>query len=55
MDLQLIKGFEDHKNLVISMPVSELKPAHVMTYILRQKEKRSGYAANKDRKNLVAA
>ena len=34
--------------------VSDLKPAHVMTYILQQKEERSGYAANKDRKNLVA-
>jgi len=36
-------------------PVSQVKMADVMTYILAQKEKRSGYAANKDRKNLVAA
>ncbi|MBW2120129.1 MAG: site-specific integrase [Deltaproteobacteria bacterium] len=35
-------------------PVSQVKMADVMTYILTQKEKRSGYAANKDRKNLVA-
>jgi integrase len=38
-----------------AMPVSELKPATVMTYVLGQKEQRSGHAANKDRKNLVAA
>ena len=37
-----------------AMPVSELKPAHVLEYIIKQKEERSGYAANKDRKNLVA-
>ncbi len=36
-------------------PVSKLKPADVMAYILDQKEARSGNAANKDRKNLVAA
>jgi integrase len=38
-----------------AMPVSEFKPAHFMTFVLHQKEKRSGYAANKDRKNGVAA
>ncbi|MCB2167435.1 MAG: tyrosine-type recombinase/integrase [Deltaproteobacteria bacterium] len=38
-----------------SMAVSALKPAHVLDYIIKQKEVRSGYAANKDRKNLVAA
>jgi integrase len=38
-----------------AMPVSALKPAHVQDYIIKQKEERSGYAANKDRKNLVAA
>ncbi|MCB2168160.1 MAG: site-specific integrase [Deltaproteobacteria bacterium] len=38
-----------------AMPVSELKPAHVLDYIIKQKEERSGYGANKDRKNLVAA
>lgn len=37
------------------LPVSELKPANVLDYIIKQKEARSGYAANKDRKNLVAA
>ena len=35
-------------------PVTQVKMADVMTYILAQKEKRSGYAANKDRKNLKA-
>jgi integrase len=37
------------------LPVSLLKPADVMAFIIKQKEDRSGYAANKDRKNLVAA
>lgn len=32
-----------------------LKPATVLSYITEQAEVRSGYAANKDRKNLVAA
>jgi len=35
--------------------VLELKPSKVMAFIVKQKEERSGYAANKDRKNLVAA
>ena len=38
-----------------TLPVSQLKPADTMAYIIKQKEERSGYAANKDRKNLVAA
>ena len=38
-----------------TLPVSQLKPAKIMAYIIKQKEERSGYAANKDRKNLVAA
>ena len=38
-----------------ALPVSELKPAHIQAYITKQKLERSGYAANKDRKNLVAA
>jgi len=38
-----------------TLPVSELKSAMVMDYLLKQKEQRSGYAANKDRKNLIAA
>lgn len=37
------------------LPVANLKPGDVLTYIVKQKEARSGYAANKDRKNLVAA
>ncbi len=37
------------------MAVSDLKPADALAYIVKQKEERSGYAANKDRKNLVAA
>lgn len=36
-------------------PVLKLKPADVMAYILDQMEARSGNAANKDRKNLLAA
>jgi integrase len=35
--------------------VSNLKPGDLLAYIIKQKEERSGYAANKDRKNLVAA
>jgi integrase len=38
-----------------NLPVSDLKPGCVQTFITKQKELRSGYAANKDRKNLVAA
>jgi hypothetical protein len=38
-----------------AMSVSELKPANVLAYIIKQMEDRSGFAANKDRKNLVAA
>jgi integrase len=37
------------------LPVSELTPGHIQAYITKQKLERSGYAANKDRKNLVAA
>jgi integrase len=36
-------------------PVSQVKMADVMKYIMTQNDKRSGNAANKDRKNLVAA
>ena len=49
----IFRRFFQHIDPVTS--VSELKAAHVMEYIMAQKEKRSGYAANKDRKNLVAA
>jgi hypothetical protein len=37
-----------------TLPAKELEPGDVMTYVVKQKEDRSGYAANKDRKNLVA-
>ena len=43
------------KHVDPTMPVSKLTPAMVMSYLLKQKEQRSGYAANKDRKNLIAA
>ncbi len=36
-------------------PVADLKPADVLAYVIKQKEDRSGYGANKDRKNLVAS
>jgi integrase len=42
------------KEISPTLPVSNLKPSDVMKYIVKQKEERSGYAANKDRKNLVA-
>lgn len=42
------------KDVDPTMPVLDLKPAAVMEYVMEQKEVRSGYAANKDRKNLVA-
>jgi len=35
--------------------VSELNRAKVLSYIIKQNKKRSGYGANKDRKNLLAA
>jgi integrase len=37
------------------LPVESLTSAVVLTHITKQKSERSGYAANKDRKNLVAA
>jgi len=37
------------------LPVEELTPAIVLGFVQEQKKLRSGYAANKDRKNLVAA
>lgn len=43
------------KEIDPGLPVFELTPGHVQTYITKQKLERSGYAANKDRKNLVAA
>ena len=38
-----------------ALPVSELTLGHFQAYVTKQKLERSGYAANKDRKNLVAA
>ena len=38
-----------------TLPVEELTRAIVLAYVVKQKEVRSGHAANKDRKNLVAA
>jgi integrase len=39
-----------------ALPVANLKAGDVMGYIIKQMEvRKSGYAANKDRKNLVAA
>lgn len=43
------------KEIDHALPVNQLKPADVLKYVVKQKEERSGYAANKDRKNLVAA
>ncbi len=43
------------KDVEPSLPVSDLKPARVLTFLQNQMENRSGYGANKDRKNLVAA
>ena len=37
------------------LSVDRLKPVHVLDYLRRQATKRSGYAANKERKNLMAA
>jgi integrase len=49
----MFKRFLKHVEPI--MPVENLKPAAVISYIMVQKDARSGYAANKDRKNLVAA
>ncbi|MEW5735015.1 MAG: site-specific integrase [Thermodesulfobacteriota bacterium] len=38
-----------------ALPVTQLTPAKVLSYVRKQKEERSGNGANKDRKNLVAA
>ena len=43
------------KEIDPALPVSELTPGYIQVYITKQKIERSGYAANKDRKNLVAA
>ena len=43
------------KHVDPALPVTELTSAMVMDYLLKQKDKRSGYAANKDRKNIISA
>ena len=43
------------KHIDPTLSVTELTSAMVMNYLLKQKEARSGYAANKDLKNLKAA
>lgn len=43
------------KELDPALSVFELTPGHIQAYITKQKLERSGYSANKDRKNLVAA
>jgi integrase len=43
------------KHVDPTLPVSKLTPAMVMAYLLTQKDERSGYAGNKNRKNLIAA
>ncbi|MEK6194527.1 MAG: hypothetical protein N2F24_09930, partial [Deltaproteobacteria bacterium] len=43
------------KHVDPTLPVTELTSAMVMDYLLKQKKERSGYAGNKDRKNLIAA
>lgn len=43
------------KQVAPELQVESLKPARVLAYVSKQKVIRSGYAANKDRKNLVAA
>lgn len=42
------------KSIDHTLPASSLTRSMVMSFILAQKTARSGYAANKDRKNLVA-
>lgn len=62
--VQFVQATYDEKKAVFkrllqetdpALPVSELTPGHFQAYITKQKLARSGYAANKDRKNLVAA
>lgn len=47
------KGF--FKQVDPSLPVDDLRPVQVLNYLRTQATKRSGYAANKERKNLLAA
>jgi len=43
------------KNIDPVLAVDELKPGNVLNHLVKQKDSRSGNAANKDRKNLLAA
>jgi len=47
------KGF--YKQVDPSLSVDNLRPVQVLNYLRTQATKRSGYAANKERKNLLAA
>jgi integrase len=49
----VFKGF--FKQINPSMLVEDLKPVDVLNYLRVQAKNRSGYAANKERKNLLAA
>ena len=49
----MFRRFFQEVNPAVS--VSELTLTKVLAYVVKQKEERSGNAANKDRKNLVAA
>ncbi|MEJ2726433.1 MAG: tyrosine-type recombinase/integrase [Deltaproteobacteria bacterium] len=51
----MFKLFLKHTGVGPEMPAEDLKAGHVLAYLQDQFEARSGYAANKDRKNLVAA
>jgi integrase len=42
------------KEVSPEMPVYQLTPAITRAYLMKQKKERSGYASNKDRKNLLA-
>jgi integrase len=43
------------KSVDPEMPVSEIGPRLALSFLQKQAEERSGYAANKERKNLLAA
>jgi integrase len=43
------------KKIDPALNVTELTPSMVLKYVIDQKKNRSGFSANKDRKNLVAA
>lgn len=50
---RVFKGF--FRQVDSSLPVESLKPVRVLNYLRSQATKRSGYAANKERTNLLAA